>query len=58
MQDPFEHVDVCGDGLSVEEIVSFEGDAGPKILREFCFENRGDFGKVLDDDFKVGEFAG
>lgn len=57
VEDPFEHVDIGLDGLGVEEVVCAERYAVAQVLGEFFFENRGDFGKVLDDDFEVGEFA-
>lgn len=58
MEDPFEHVDVGGDGLGVEDIVCEEGDAGAQVLGKFFVEHRGDFWEVLDDDLEVGEFGG
>lgn len=53
MQNPFQDVDVGGHGLGVEEIVGEEGDAGFEIGGEFLFEDRGNLGEILDDNFQV-----
>ena len=54
MQDPFQDVDVGGDGLRVEEVVGEEGDAVLEVCGELFLEDRCYLGQVLDYDFEVG----
>jgi hypothetical protein len=58
VQDPFQNVYVCGDGLWGEEVVGLEGDAMLEVGGEVAREDGGDLCEILYYDFEVGVGAG